>query len=81
VLLQGVHPENARSLQPARTLVRTRARLTAVGMTTLGRTREKRGRHEIVSPGFIVISSVFTPRAFSSFWKASGVPVSSGNVA
>ena len=37
--------------------------------------------YEIVSPGFIVISSVFTPRAFNSFWKASGVPVRSGNVA
>jgi hypothetical protein len=37
--------------------------------------------HEIVSPGFMVINSVVTPRAFSSFWNASGVPVSKGNVA
>ena len=36
---------------------------------------------EMVSPGFIVINSTFTPRALSSFWNASGVPVSKGKVA
>jgi hypothetical protein len=55
--------------------------LTAIGMTALDGNGLKFTSYEIISPGFMVISSVFTPRAFNSFWKASGVPVSTGNVA
>jgi hypothetical protein len=71
--------ENAGSLQPtcenARSLDGCRDDDSLVVLA------ENAGGHEIVSPGFMVINSVVTPRAFSSFWNASGVPVSKGNVA